>query len=94
MTDYKECFICGRNRHAGLERHHQHIFNGANRPISEKYDLCVYLCKDCHTGTNGVHNNAALMRWLKQKGQRMAMDKYGWSKDEFIEKIGKNYLDD
>ena len=92
MTDYKECFICGRNRHAGLERHH--IFNAANRPISEKYDLCVYLCKDCHTGTHGVHNNAELMRWLKRKGQQMAMDKYGWSKQEFIEIFGKNYLDD
>jgi hypothetical protein len=34
------------------------------------------------------------MRWLKQKGQRMAMDKYGWSKQEFIEIFGKNYLDD
>jgi hypothetical protein len=90
MSEYRECFICHRNSHAKLERHH--IFNGANRPLSEKYGLCVYLCRDCHTGTHGVHNNAELMRWLKRKGQRMAMERYGWSKEQFKDIFGKNYL--
>ena len=91
MTDYKECFICDRNRHAGLERHH--IFNGANRPLSEKYGLCVYLCRDCHTGDRGVHNNAELMLWLKKQGQLKAMKEQGWTKEEFASCFGKNYID-
>ena len=93
MTDYKQCFICGRNRHAGLERHH--IFNGANRKLSEQDGLVVYLCHDCHNEPPlGVHYNAEMMRWLKQKGQKMAMEKYGWTKEEFVQRYGKNYLDD
>ena len=95
MTDFKECFICGRNRHAGLERHHQNIFNGANRKLSEQDGLVVYLCHDCHNEPPlGVHYNAEMMRWLKQKGQKMAMEKYGWTKEEFVQRYGKNYLDD
>jgi hypothetical protein len=32
------------------------------------------------------------MRWLKRKGQRMAMERYGWSKEQFKDILGKNYL--
>ena len=47
----KECWFCGAQ--VNLERHH--IFAGtANRPISEKYGLWVYLCHEHHTGKNGA----------------------------------------
>ena len=45
MGELRECFLCGRNgRGDRLERHH--IFGAANRKLSEKYGLTVWLCGD------------------------------------------------
>ena len=47
----KECWFCGAR--ARLEEHH--IFAGtANRRISEKYGLKVWLCHRHHTGDGGA----------------------------------------
>jgi hypothetical protein len=86
----KECFVCGTT--SNLESHH--IFGGtANRKVSERYGLKVYLCHDrCHL--NGVHKNAKLNRWLRSKVQQIAMKHYRWSVDEFRAIFGKNYSED
>lgn len=91
----KQCWLCGRNGlHDPLDRHH--IFNGANRKKSEKYDLVVYLCHaDCHIfGPMAAHRNADTMRKLKQYGQRKAMEENGWTVRDFIREFGRNYLED
>lgn len=91
------CFLCGRNENAeyfGLDEHH--VFGGnANRKISEKYGLKVYLCHDrCHeTGKYSVHKNAEVANALKAKVQKKAMEHYGWSIEDFIRIIGKNYVE-
>ena len=85
------CYLCGGNGgYFGLDEHH--VFNGtANRKLSEKYGLKVYLCHDsCHL--NGVHHNAELNNQLKAKVQEKAMKHYGWSTEEFIKIFGRNYL--
>ena len=86
----KECFMCGSQQ--WLEDHH--IFNNyANRKLSEKYGLKVWLCHYCHNERpNGVHHNAERMRYLKATGQKKAMEHYGWTVDEFRKIFGKNYL--
>lgn len=89
----KQCFLCGRNGSADpLDRHH--IFGGANRKKSEKYGLVVCLChNDCHIfGKEAVHNNAENMLYVKQYGQRKAMQEQNWTTEDFIREFGKNYL--
>ena len=85
------CYICGKNASAdywGLDEHH--VFSGANRKKSEKYGLKVYLCHhSCHL--YGVHKDAELNRELRAKVQKIAMEHYGWTTEEFIKIFGKNY---
>ena len=89
----RKCFLCGRNGNGDrLERHH--IFGAANRPLSEKYGLTVYLCGSrCHRdGAYSVHKNAEVADYLHRYGQRKAMQEQGWTAQEFKEIFGKNYL--
>ena len=83
----KECFFCKST--INLEKHH--IFGGtANRKISEKYGLTVYLCHEHHTGDSGVHFDIAKMNYLHRIGQIIFEGKFGH--DLFMKEIGRNYL--
>ena len=84
----KECFVCGTT--SDLESHH--IFGGtANRKVSERYGLKVWLCHEHHTGNKGVHNgNVAVDRYLKELAQRKFEETY--SREKFIETFGRSYL--
>lgn len=91
---YKKCFLCGRNGNGDrLELHH--IFGAANRDKSDKYGLTVYLCGErCHRlGRLSVHQNAEVMEYVHKYGQRKAMEEQGWTKEEFREIFGRNYLE-
>lgn len=93
QTDKEYCYLCGRNASAdyyGLDEHHI-FFGTANRKLSEKYGLKVYLCHDrCHL--NGVHKNAEIDKKLKAEAQRIAMEHYQWTEEEFIKIFGRNYI--
>ena len=83
-----ECFRCGRSCEK-LDRHE--VYGAANRQKSKALGLWVMLChSSCHL--NGVHRDAAENLRLKKKAQRIAMDHYGWTTEEFIKTIGRNYL--
>lgn len=71
-----------------------HCISGANRKLSEKYGLKVYIHHNkCHIfGENSVHKNAEINRRLKQIAQEKAMQYYGWTEKQFIEIFGKSYL--
>jgi hypothetical protein len=90
MQAEKECYLCGSQ--SMLEEHH--VFGGtANRKISEKHGLKVWLCHQCHNEPpNGVHHNAKHNHQLKAEAQKAAMLYYGWSENTFIKIFGKNYL--
>lgn len=91
----RECFLCGSNGvDDPLDRHH--IFGGAMRKKSEKYGLVVDLCHNrCHIfGPFSVHQNAEVMRYIHEHGQRKAMQEQGWTADEFRRQFGKNYLEE
>lgn len=96
-----QCYICKNflgdwSEKKDLEEHH--IFEGvANRKLSEKYGLKVYLCRHHHTGDiNGsrdaVHskgdNNFDIK--LKQIAQMIFETEYG--REKFVSTFGKNYL--
>ena len=84
----KECLICRTTY--GLHDHH--VFYGtANRRLSEKYGLKVWLCMEHHTGNNGVHRNPKLDSVLKRIGQRKFENRCG-SREDFMRIFGRNYL--
>ncbi len=91
----KYCFLCGRNGSQDrLERHH--IFGAANRNLSEKYGLVVYLCGNrCHrNGPKAAHRNKETMAYLHTYGQKKAMKEQSWTAEQFRQVFGKNYLED
>lgn len=78
-------------RFSGAHRHE--VFFGANRQKSIEYGLVVFLTPAMHNMSNkGVHFNREFDLRLKQIGQRAAMERYGWTVDEFIKIFGRNYL--
>lgn len=87
------CAVCYANGSKDPLNRHE-IFGGACRKKSKRLGLWVSLCHDrCHQhGPNSVHQNAEANGALKARGQRAAMEYYGWSKDDFRREFGKNYL--
>ena len=95
QPDKEHCFICKRHKDAvlgGLDLHH--VYFGSYRNKSEKYGLVVFIChNECHIfGNKSVHRNAAVDLALKRYVQKKAMKYYGWSKEQFVELFGRNYL--
>lgn len=71
MQNDKRCFITGRD----YNLHKHHIFGAANRKISEKYGLWVWLNAEIHNGNNpdAVHNNPN-KGYDKYKAERFDVD--------------------
>lgn len=88
MQKSKECYLTGSTY--SLEKHHC-IFGNANRKLSEKYGLTVWLTSEMHRGTNGVHNNSELALLLKKEAQ-VAFEREHGTRKEFLQIFGKNYL--
>lgn len=87
----RECWICGRTD--GLELHHC-IHGTANRKLADRYGLWVFLCRDCHTGTNGVHGKNGHHRDLTLKCTAQRAFERTHSREEFRAVFGKSYLED
>ena len=91
LQSSKVCWVCGITQ--GLVPHH--VFGAANRPLSDKYGLVVWLCVPDHTGNEsgrkGVHFNKPLRTKLKRYAQMKFEEVYGKRRflDEF--KVG-DYL--
>jgi hypothetical protein len=89
MQTERVCCICGRVN--GLERHHV-MAGTANRKLSEKYGLWVWVCHLCHTGRDGVQYNAKRAEQLKKDAEIAFIKVHG--KKMWMETFGINYLDD
>lgn len=73
--------------------HKHHIFGGANRKLSEQDGLFIYLTPELHNMSNeGIHFNKSFMEYAHKIGQESWMRYYHKTKEEFIERYGKNYL--
>lgn len=88
QEDYPVCYLSGRSDN--LEEHH--VYGGINRKLSEKYGLKVMLTRELHTGMDGVHNNRELSDKLKADIQKIAMEHYDWTVEEFRLIFGKSYI--
>ena len=87
LQDEKVCYLC--EKQYGLERHH--IMSGtANRKLSEKYGLWVWLCHDCHTGTEGAQYDKQKNWDLKVQAQMAFENLYGH--DLWMKTFYKNYI--
>lgn len=87
MQENKRCFFCGTE--IGLEVHH--VMSGtANRKLSEKYGLTVWLCHRHHTGVDGAQYDKEKNQALKQLAQIAFENRYGH--DEWMKVFRKNYL--
>ena len=88
MQTTKKCLCCNTTQ----DLHSHHVFFGtANRRMSEKRGLKVWLCREHHTGPNGVHFNEDLNRRLRMAGQIVYERKCG-TREDFIKEFGRNYL--
>ena len=89
MQTEKRCYVCGTT----YNLHDHHIFYGtANRKQSEKHGFKVFLCGRHHNLSNeGVHFNPDLDMRLKRECQAKFEETH--SRDEFMKKKRKNYLD-
>ena len=87
-SDYA-CYVCGQE---GILARHEPL-GGPFRQKSKRLGLWVSICPACHELAHGAGILAhATALQLKQDAQRTAMDEFGWSTEEFIQKFGKNYL--
>ena len=70
------------------------MFEGnGRRKLSELYGLKCDLCHWCHNEPpDGVHFNKEKDLELKARAQKVAMDYYGWTVDDFRIRFRKNYL--
>lgn len=85
----KECYLCGKR--IRIERHH--VMSGtANKKLAEKYGLWLYLCADCHRGTEGAQYDAELNKQLKCIAQTAFEKLYGHKL--WMETFRKNYLEE
>ena len=89
IQETKECFICKTKY--GLQYHHV-VFGAGKRQLSEREGLTVWLCREHHTGSNGVHLNHDLDLQLKQIVEKRWMEVNNKTEEDFIKIFGKNYL--
>ena len=87
LQNEKSCYFCPRT--CGLEKHHV-LAGVANRKLSEKYGLWVWLCHDHHTGKEGAQYEKDLNILLKQRAQRAFESIHGH--ELWMDTFRKNYL--
>ena len=91
-SDKRRCFVCGSPQ---CECHH--VYGGVGRrPISDREGCWLYLCREHHQGTRGVHMDARFRDWLRADCQRRWEEREGLSgedaHDEFRKVFGTSYL--
>jgi hypothetical protein len=100
LQDTKECYLCrieatrrGYNEELtdrGIDEHH--IFFGvANRKVSEKHGLKLWLCHNRHhLGAEGPHMSKLVDLSLKGIAQREFEKNH--TREEFIKEFGRSWL--
>lgn len=91
------CYLCRKlygtdSRQKNIEEHH--VFGGtANRKLSEKYGLKVYLCIAHHReGPEAVHQSRRYDLMLKEDAQEAFEQNH--TRQEFVNIFGRNWLEE
>ena len=80
LPELNVCSGCGTP--LNLEVHH--VYFGNNRNNSNIYGCTVYLCSECHRGTNGVHNGNKELDLRLKREQQEKLESRGMKREEFI----------
>ena len=91
IQDEKKCYITG---YEGLGLHKHHCMNGPDRSKAEEDGLYVYLRWDMHIADSPhrtPHNDRETDLWLKRVAQKKYEETH--SRDEWMARYGRNYLD-
>ena len=90
------CYLCKklhRDINPKIVFEHHVIFGTANKRLSEKYGLKVFLCLYHHTeGKEAVHKNHELARLLQADAQTAFEEKF--PDKNFLQIFGRNYKGD
>lgn len=91
IDNKKECFRCRTTQ--GLHKHH--IFFGvANRRKSDEDGCWIWLCGKHHNlSDEGIHFNKDFDLAVKQFAEKKWIEYYDKSKEDFLVRYGRNYLD-
>lgn len=89
------CYLCmklhGDDRIKTVQEHH--AFGGPRRNASEAAGLKVYLCLEHHEyGPEAVHTNHDMMLLIQRDCQQKYEETH--SRQQFMQLMGKNYLED
>ena len=77
---------------SGLHKHH--IFGGANRSLSEKDGLFVFLPPELHNMSDkGIHFDKEFMQYAHDRGREAWMKYYNKTEEDFIARYGRSYRD-
>lgn len=93
QEDHEVCYFwpCPDCVPGKLDRHE--IFGGPLRQKSKRFGLWVTICHaGCHLGPHGVHANKEKRERLQQEAQMIAMERYGWSVEDWRREFYKSYL--
>lgn len=88
LQEERECFFC-RSR-LSLECHHVY-FGTANRRVSDKHGLVVWLCNEHHTGGDVSVHRCRVMDFVLRRVCQYVFE-CGHSHEEFMRLIGRNYI--
>ena len=91
------CYLCmilnADHSKKMIRQEHHAVFGTANRKLSEKYGLKVYLCLEHHEeGKEAVHKNAETALIVKKAAQRAFEEK--WPDLSFEKIFGRNFLEE
>lgn len=82
-----------RNKRVLGTHRHEAFFGVRNRQKSIDDGLVVFLTPKLHNTSNeGVHFNRKFDLMIKREAERVWLDYYHKTKDDFIRKYGRNYL--
>lgn len=88
-TEKGICYLC--QKQGPTELHH--ILHGTGyRKIADKLGLVVYLCHDCHQGTDGIHGKNGHERDIDLKKIAQHTYEHLHSHEEWMQIVGRNYL--
>lgn len=89
ICEDEQCIICGGI--SGLQRHHV-FFGNPNRRHAEEDGMWVWVCYYHHTASlNSFHENRQMD--LKMKRYAQGIYEQTHTREEFIERYGRSYLD-
>lgn len=85
----KECFVCGIVD--DLELHHV-LFGNPRRRLADEDGLTVWLCREHHRGTYGVHGKQGRKLDITLKKRAQTVYELTHSRDEWMARYRRNYL--